>query len=85
MANIPPQPKNSFRVTLELSSKQPRLDSLLMEALRAQNKNLDLRNLSRAAFKQLFKEKRILIKEQPARPASSLSSGTTYVDILGFE
>ena len=85
MSMIPPQPKNSFRVTLELTSGMPRLDSLLMEALRGQSKNLDLKNLTRSAFKQLFKEKRILIKDQPARPASSLSGGTTYVDILGFE
>ena len=85
MAMIPPVPKNSFRVTLELSLGSSRLDSPLMEALRAQDKNLALKNLSRAAFKQLFKDNRILIKEQPARPSSSLSKGTTYVDILGFE
>lgn len=85
MSMIPPQPQNSFRVTLTLTSKMPRLDSILMEALRAQNKNLDLRNLSRAAFKELFKNKRILIKDQPARPASAISAGTTYVDILGYE
>ena len=85
MAMIPPQPKNSFRITLELAFGMPRLDSLLMEALRGQSRNLDLKNLTRATFKQLFKEKRILIKDQPARPASALSSGTTYVDILGYE
>jgi hypothetical protein len=85
MSMIPPQPANSFRVTLTLPHKESRLDSVLMEALRAQNKNLDLRNLTRGAFKELFKNKRILIKGQPARPASSLSGGTTYVDILGFE
>ncbi len=85
MSMVPKQPQNSFRVTLTLSLKSPRLDSVLMEALRAQNKNLDLKNISRAAFKDLFKNKRILIKDQPARPASALSAGTTYVDILGFE
>lgn len=85
MSMIPPQPKNSFRVTLTLTLKTSRLDSVLMEALRAQNKSLDLRNLSRAAFKELFKNKKILIKGQPARPSSALSAGTTYVDILGYE
>ena len=85
MSMIPAQPPHSFRVTLTLISKMPRLDSVLMEALRAQNQNLDLKNISRAAFKELFKNKRILIKDQPARPASALSGGTTYVDILGFE
>ena len=85
MSMIPPQPENSFRVTLTLPHKENRLDSVLMEALRAQNKNLDLRNLTRGTFKELFKAKRILIKGQPARPASALSGGTTYVDILGYE
>ncbi len=85
MSNIPAQPANSYRVILTLPSGSPRLDSVLMEALRNQGKNLDLKTLSRGAFKTLFKEKRILIKGQPARPASSISPGTTYVDILGFE
>ena len=85
MSMIPPQPPNSFRVTLTLPHKAPRLDSVLMEALRAQNQNLDLKNLTRGAFKELFKNKRILIKSQPTRPSSALSGGTTYVDILGFE
>jgi hypothetical protein len=82
---IPPQPPHSFRITLNLPHKASRLDSVLMEALRAQNKNLDLRNLTRGTFKELFKSKRILIKGQPARPASAISGGTTYVDILGYE
>ena len=85
MSNIPPQPANSFRVVLTIPFKAPRLDSLLMEALRAQDKNIDLKNITRGAFKELFKSKRILIKGQPTRPASALSGGTTYVDILGFE
>lgn len=85
MSMIPPQPPHSFRVTLTLPHKAARLDSVLMEALRAQNKNLDLRNLTRGAFKDLFKNKKILIKGQPARPSSAISGGTTYVDILGFE
>jgi hypothetical protein len=56
----------------------------LMRALREQKDNLKLRVLSRTEFKQLFKEKRILIKGQAATPSSSLAAGTTYVDIIGF-
>lgn len=82
---IPTQPKNSFRVILELNLGASRIDAVLMDALRNQTANLDLKNISRAQFKKLFKEKRILIKDQPARSASSLSPGTTYVDILGYE
>jgi len=53
-----------------------------MEALRSQDENSSLKALSRAAFKKLFKEKKILIKGQPAKPSSELAAGTTYVDIL---
>lgn len=82
---IPEQPKNSYRVVLELTSKEPRLDSVLMRTLRGQGANLNLMNISRAQFKQLFKEKRILIKNQPACASSGISAGTTYVDILGYD
>ena len=82
---IPAQPENSYRITLELISREPRLDSVLMKAFRAQgNKNLNLMNISRMQFKQLFKEKRVLIKNQPASASSALAAGTTYIDILGF-
>jgi len=81
----PQQPPNSFRITLTLSMGAPRLDSVLMEALRNQKESLDLRNITRATFKELFKNKRILIKDQPARPSSAISAGTTYVDILGYK
>lgn len=82
---IPDQPPNSYRIVLELLSKEPRLDSVLMKAFRAQgNKNLNLMNITRMQFKKLFKEKRVLIKSQPAGPASSIASGTTYIDILGY-
>ena len=83
MDHVPPQPQNSIRITLQLTSKASRLDSPLMEALR-QCKHLDLKNLSRTEFKKLFNDKRILIKNQPARPSSAVAAGTTYVDILGF-
>jgi len=78
---IPEQPPNSVRVVLELPYSESRLDSVLMRVLR-EHPNLNLRNISRAQFKQLFKEKKILIKNQPASPSSSLAKGTTYVDIL---
>jgi len=82
---IPAVPENSYRITLELASHEPRLDSVLMKAFRADVKNPKLQTLSRADFKNLFKQKRILIKSQPASASSSLCSGTTYVDILGFQ
>jgi len=80
--NIPPQPPHSFRITLTILNPRTRLDGVLMEALRAQKENLNLKNISRMQFKKLFSEKKILIKGQPARPSSELASGTTYVDIL---
>ncbi len=83
MENIPPIPPNSFRITLKQTMKGARLDSVLMEALRAQNQNLDLKNISRAKFKELFNKKMVQIKGQNARASSQLASGTTYVDILG--
>jgi hypothetical protein len=81
---IPVQPEGSHRVVLELPYSEPRLDSVLMKALRTQGTNLNLMNVSRGQFKKLFKEKRILIKGQPANAASSIAQGTTYVDILGY-
>ena len=83
-ATTPALPTNAFRVTLELSRREPRMDKVLLEAIRAQNRNLALREISRTDFKELFKKKKILIKGQPATPSSSLESGTTHVDILGF-
>ena len=86
MTHSPPEkPKNAFRVTLVLSTPRNRLDQVLIEELRKQNRNMDLRNISRTEFKELFKKKRIRIKGQPATPSSALAQGTTFVDILGFE
>ncbi|MBI3541860.1 MAG: hypothetical protein HY075_01110 [Deltaproteobacteria bacterium] len=79
------KPPNSFRVVLELTSASPRLDTLLLEALRKQSRNLDLKILSRNGLKDLFKAKRIRIKGQPATPSSGIAQGTTYVDIMGYE
>jgi hypothetical protein len=83
--HIPEQPPESVRLTLVLNHRQPRLDTILLEAIRAQEKNLELKRISRTAYKTLFNEKKILIKGQAAKPSSSLAAGTTYVDILGYE
>lgn len=80
--NEPAVPPNSFRVTLQIEHGRTRLDAQLMDALRKQDQNLKLKNISRSEFKELFKNKKILIKGQPAKPASELASGTTYIDIL---
>jgi hypothetical protein len=85
MSNIPEQPKNSFRIILTLNQKLPRLDTVLLEAIRGQDDNLELKRISRTAYKTLFNEKRILIKGQAAKPSSGLAAGITYVDILGYE
>jgi 23S rRNA-/tRNA-specific pseudouridylate synthase len=84
MSHIPERPKNSYRVTLTLNTAKKRLDQVLIEALREQKDDLNLKNISRTEFKDLFHKKRIRIKGQPATPSSSLAQGVTYVDILGF-
>jgi 23S rRNA-/tRNA-specific pseudouridylate synthase len=81
---IPEKPANSFRITLNLDHPESRMDSVLLEALRNQSENEVLKNISRAALKDLFTQKRIMIKGQRAKSNSSLAKGTTYVDILGF-
>jgi hypothetical protein len=80
-----PQPPNSFRIILTLARSAPRIDQVLIEALRKQSENILLQNISRTAFKELFNTKRVLIKGQPARPSSSLAHGSTTVDVLGFD
>jgi len=85
------EPKNKppvgpfVRVTLNLETRKSRLDTVLLEALRNQTDNLDLKNISRTQFKELFKEKRIRIKGQPALPSSGLAAGSTDVDVMGYE
>lgn len=83
MIQAPAQPAHSFRVILNLAGAH-RIDTVLLEELRRQERNLDLKRISRAAFKELFKKKRIQLKGQAARPSSMLAVGTTFVDILGF-
>lgn len=84
MSNVPPQPPHSFRIAITLDYPESRMDNVLLEALRNQNENLTLKNISRGALKNLFTEKKIQIKGQRAKSNSALAKGTTYVDILGF-
>jgi hypothetical protein len=81
---VPPRPRGSFRVTLSLTTPAPRLDAVLIEALRKQDRSIDLNNLSRAKIKELFSKKKIRIKGQAATPSSAVARGITYVDILGY-
>jgi len=81
--STPAQPANSFRVTLTLEYPETRMDNTLLAALRLQDENPELKNISRAALKELFLTKKIFIKGQRAKSSSSLAKGTTYVDILG--
>lgn len=81
---IPPKPAKSFRIVLELNRPESRLDTVLLSAIREQKENLNLQIISRTKFKELFDEGKIQIKGQIARPSSSLTRGTTYVDIFGF-
>ncbi len=83
--NIPPKPDNSFRITLDLLRPAGRLDAVLLQAIKGQNENLTLREISRTAFKELFNSGKIQIKGQNARPSSGLAKGITYIDILGFK
>lgn len=82
--NIPPVPPKSHRVVLELNYRETRMDNVLLEALRKQDENMSLKNISRGALKDLFNESRIQIKGQRAKSSSALAKGVTYVDILGF-
>ena len=82
---IPPQPAKSFRIVLELNRSEKRLDTVLLAAIKAQNEDLNLREITRTKYKELFNSGKILIKGQNATPSSSVAKGITYVDILGFK
>lgn len=69
---------------IELNRAEKRLDSVLLNALKQQNENLNLREISRTRIKELFSTGKILIKGQRATPSSALAKGITYVDILGY-
>jgi 23S rRNA-/tRNA-specific pseudouridylate synthase len=81
----PVQPPNSFRVILVLNTSGQRLDSVLLTSLREQKQSLDLKNISRSVYKELFSTGKILIKGQRAKPSSTLAKGQTFVDILGYK
>ena len=85
MTNTPPEkPANAFRVAPNLDFPESRMDNVLLKALREQDENEILKIISKAALKELFNEKKILIKGQRAKSSSALAKGTTYVDILGY-
>lgn len=84
MSNVPPQPENSFRIALTLEYPESRMDNVLLDALREQDENPKLKNISRSALKELFNQKNIMIKGQRAKSNSALAKGVTYVDILGY-
>ncbi len=80
--HVPPQPPNSVRVVLELFRAEKRLDNVLLTALRAQKEDINLKNITRTGYKELFNSGKILIKGQRAKPSSAVAKGTTYVDVL---
>lgn len=82
--NEPPKKANAFRIALNLDYPESRMDNVLLNALREQDENMTLKHISRGALKELFNQKKILIKGQRAKSNSALAKGTTYVDIVGF-
>jgi hypothetical protein len=79
---VPPRPPKSFRIILELNRAEKRLDTVLLNAIKAQNDDLTLREITRTKFKELFNSGKIMIKGQRATPSSAVAKGITYVDIL---
>ncbi len=82
--SIPAPVPGAFRIALTLEFPESRMDNVLLQALREQNDNEKLKNISRSALKELFNQKKILIKGQRAKSSSALAKGVTYVDIVGF-
>lgn len=83
-STIPTQPANSFRITLDLAAPESRMDNALLNAIRLQEENEKLKSVSRTMLKELFAQKKIMIKGQRAKSSSALAKGITYVDILGY-
>lgn len=79
---IPAQPEKSTRITLNLANPESRMDNVLLNAMREQTENEQLHSISRTQLKEMFLNKRILIKGQRAKSSSALARGITYVDIL---
>lgn len=73
---------NALRIKLELENKAPRLDDVLLLALREQDENESLKEISKAQFKKLFTDKKVLIKGQNAKAKSPVNDGITFVDII---
>lgn len=69
---VPAVPANAFRVTLDLAYGESRMDNVLLVALRNQDENITLKNLSRSGLKSLFSKKKIMIKGQRAKSSSAL-------------
>jgi hypothetical protein len=84
MNTEPAKVPNAFRIALHLEVPEDRMDNVLLNALREQDENARLKAMSRTALKDLFANKKIMIKGQRAKSNSALAKGTTYVDILGF-
>ncbi len=84
MAGSQNETQTNFTITLTLSTPKPRIDTVLLEALRQQNDNHFLKNISRTEYKELFKKKRVRIKGQSAIPSSSLAAGSTTVELVGY-
>jgi hypothetical protein len=80
--HVPKQPPKSFRIVLELERSESRMDTVLLNALKKQKEDLDMKNISRGKLKEFFTNGQIQIKGQIARQSSALAKGTTYVDIL---
>ena len=81
---IPPRPPKSYRIVLELSRSEKRLDTVLLAAIKLCKDNLNLREITRTKYKELFNNGQIIIKGQRATPSSAIAKGTTYVDILKY-
>lgn len=81
---IPPRPPKSYRIVLELNRSEKRLDTVLLAAIKQCNDNLNLREITRTKYKELFNNGQILIKGQRATPSSAVAKGITYVDILKY-
>lgn len=82
---IPPRVPKAFRIILDLNRSEKRLDVVLLAAIKAQNEDLNLREISRTKYKELFTSGKIQIKGQRATPSSAIAKGITYVDIIGYK
>lgn len=82
--HTPVKPANSARIILTLNYPESRMDNILLKACKEQDEYANLKIISRGALKALFTAGKVMIKGQRAKSSSSLASGVTYVDIIGF-